>query len=77
MDTSDRIYVGEETGRVQVFDASGKFLGKWVVPPYPGYAHTGIGLGVDDHGNIYCLAYGFKDVPAPNIATKIYVLHAR
>jgi sugar lactone lactonase YvrE len=51
VDGSDRIYVGEYTGgRVQVFDATGKFLTQW----FAGNADTLLlGFAVDREGTVY------------------------
>ncbi|HEY0004717.1 MAG TPA: NHL repeat-containing protein [Pyrinomonadaceae bacterium] len=56
VDTAGRIYVGEYTGgRIQVFDASGKFINQWSI----GDRKTILrGMAADRKGNIYVVKGG-------------------
>ncbi|HEX9962954.1 MAG TPA: hypothetical protein VGB00_18620 [Pyrinomonadaceae bacterium] len=55
VDASGRIYSGEYLGgRIQVFDASGKFLNQWSVDPEAGLPH----MAADRKGNLYLLQSG-------------------
>jgi streptogramin lyase/DNA-directed RNA polymerase subunit RPC12/RpoP len=55
VDASGHIYVGEYTGgRVQVFDASGKFLNQWSVDPKMPLR----GMTADRRGNVYVVQKG-------------------
>ena len=55
VDAGGKIYSGEFLGgRVQIFDAGGKFLNQWSVDPEMGLQH----MAVDRKGNVYLLQGG-------------------
>jgi DNA-binding beta-propeller fold protein YncE len=55
LDAEGRIYVGEYIGgRVQVFDATGKFLNQWTVDPKMPLR----GMAADRRGNVYVVQRG-------------------
>ncbi len=47
IDASDRLYVVDKTGRIQVFDADGNYLRGWRTPAIKHGKPTGLGFGID------------------------------
>jgi sugar lactone lactonase YvrE len=48
IDREDQIYIVDKTGRIQVFDADGKFLRSWNTPEIELGKPTGLGMNHDD-----------------------------
>jgi len=71
IDSEDRLYIVDKTGRIQVFDTNGKFLRKWHTPAIANGKPTGLGINrenqlmVADTHYFQILFYTLDGTPLP------------
>jgi len=59
IDASGRIYVGDATNRIQIFDSTGTYLGTWGASGRgDGQLIDSMGIDFDSSGNFYVSEFG-------------------